>query len=597
MIPGIDLQNTSLFVQAILAALPILCAAGLLVAFRWPARRVMPLVYLLTIGIGLLLWEMTFNVIAASTIQGLFITFDILFIIFGAILLLAVLKQSGAIPVIRQMFVDISPDRRVQVIIIAWLFGSFLEGASGFGTPAAIVAPLLVALGFPAMAAVMLGLMIQSTAVTFGAVGTPVVIGVTAGLESPALAARLAEVGLSFNDYRLIITAQAAIIHGLVGTLMPAFMITMMTRFFGKNRSWREGMSILPFALFSGLAFTVPYVLTGVLLGPEFPSLLGALIGLAIVITAARRGFLVPADTWNFPAESEWPAEWLGTIGSSPSSKEKSEMTKDVPQVEVDIPSPEEPRGRPMPVWLAWLPYGLLAVGLVITRLPALGIGKWVQNVLRIQWEMIFNTPISASTTPLYLPAAVLILVVFLTIGLHRMQRGQVQAAFSEASGILLSAGFVLLFAVPMVRVYINSGVNAAGLSSMPIAMAEWAAVNVGQVWPLLAPTIGALGAFIAGSNTISNLMFSLFQFSIAEQLSIPGSMVVALQAVGAAAGNMIAIHNIVAAAATVGMLGREGALLRKTVIPTLYYVIAAGLVGLAAIYLFNIGDPLLLTD
>jgi lactate permease len=152
-----------LYLQALLAALPILMAAVLLVGLRWPARRVMPLVYLLTAGIGFFIWEMSFSAVAASSIQGLFITFDILFIVFGAILLLAALKQSGAITVIRQMFVDISPDRRVQVIIIAWLFGSFLEGASGFGTPAAIVAPLLVALGFPAMAAVMIGLMVQST--------------------------------------------------------------------------------------------------------------------------------------------------------------------------------------------------------------------------------------------------------------------------------------------------------------------------------------------------------------------------------------------------------------------------------------------------
>ncbi|MFZ6030017.1 MAG: L-lactate permease [Chloroflexota bacterium] len=580
-----------LFIQAVLAALPILLAAGLLVAFRWPARRVMPVVYFLTVGIGLALWEMPLRAVAASTIQGLFITFDILFIVFGAILLLAVLKQSGAIPVIRQMFMDISPDRRVQVIIIAWLFGSFLEGASGFGTPAAIVAPLLVALGFPAMAAVMLGLMVQSTAVTFGAVGTPVLIGMTGGLESPALAARLAEVNLTFNDYRLLVTAQAASIHAIVGTLMPTFMVVMMTRFFGKNRSWTDGMSILPFSLFGGLAFTLPYVLTGVLLGPEFPSLLGALVGLAIVITAARRGFLVPADTWDFPAESEWPVEWMGTIGRlKQPSREKVELADDGAQVRQEAP------GRLMSVWMAWLPYGLLAAGLVITRLPALGVGKWLQDALRIQLESIFNTPISAATTPLYLPAAVLILVVFLTIGLHRMRGEQVRAAFSEASGILLSAGFVLLFAVPMVRVYINSGFNAANLPSMPIAMAEWAAANVGRVWPLLAPSIGALGAFIAGSNTISNLMFSLFQFSIAEQLSISGTLVVALQAVGAAAGNMIAIHNIVAAAATVGLLGREGALLRKTVIPTLYYVVATGLLGLVAVYLLHVGDPVILT-
>jgi len=159
------------------------------------------------------------------------------------------------------------------------------------------------------------------------------------------------------------------------------------------------------------------------------------------------------------------------------------------------------------------------------------------------QWENIFGTGISAATTPLYLPGAVLVAVVVLTLALHRVRWNQTRAALAEASGILLSAGFVLLFAVPMVRVYINSGINVAGLSSMPIAMAEWAATNVGGVWPLVAPTVGALGAFIAGSNTISNLMFSLFQFGVAEQLVISGSFVVALQAVGAAA-NAFAINS-----------------------------------------------------
>jgi lactate permease len=143
------------------------------------------------------------------------------------------------------------------------------------------------------------------------------------------------------------------------------------------------------------------------------------------------------------------------------------------------------------------------------------------------------------------------------------------------------------------VRVYINSDVNAINIGSMPIVMAEWVAVNVGAVWPAFAPLIGALGAFIAGSNTVSNLMFSLFQFGVAEQLLISGAVIVALQSVGAAAGNMIAIHNVVAASATVGLLGQEGATLRKTIIPTVYYVVVAGALGMIAIYLLGFTDPL----
>jgi len=171
-----------------------------------------------------------------------------------------------------------------------------------------------------------------------------------------------------------------------------------------------------------------------------------------------------------------------------------------------------------------------------------------------------------------------------LTVALHRMRGREFLAAFSESSRTLLGAGFVLIFTVPMVRIYINSDVNALGIDSMPIVMADWVAVNVGAVWPFFAPFIGALGAFIAGSNTVSNLMFALLQHGVATALGISAALVVALQAVGAAAGNMIAIHNVVAASATVGLLGQEGATLRRTIIPTIYYLVMTGALGLLAV-------------
>ena len=192
-----------------------------------------------------------------------------------------------------------------------------------------------------------------------------------------------------------------------------------------------------------------------------------------------------------------------------------------------------------------------------------------------------------------------LIVAVVVTWFLHRMSGRQIVGALHDSTRVILGAGFVLIFTVPMVRVYINSGINtyelAGGgtLPSMPIAMAAWVAENVGSVWPFFAPSVGALGAFIAGSNTVSNLMFSLFQFGVAAQLAISGAMVVALQAVGAAAGNMIAIHNVVAASATVGLLGQEGATLRKTILPTLYYLFVVGSLGLIAIYFIRVAAPL----
>ena len=558
-----------LWLQALLAILPIFVAAVLLVGFRLPARLAMPVVYVLAVLIGGFAWMMPPTQIVAASIQGLFIAGEIIFIIFAAILLLNILKRSGAIAAIRAGFTSITPDRRIQVVIVIWLFGSFIEGASGFGTPAAITAPLLVALGFPAVTAVMLGMMVQSTPVTFGAVGTPVLVGVRGGLESAEVNAQLANVGIEFSEYLQIITSHAVLLHAIVGTVMPLLMIMMMTRFFGENRSWTEGLSVWPFALFGGVAFTIPYYITGVFLGPAFPSLLGGLIGLGVVTMAARKGFLMPKDQWDFPDRNTWPTDWVG----------KLEMRLEVPD-------------KMMSPVRAWMPYLLVAVLLVLTRLPQLPFGAALRSLV-FRWEGILGTPVIASTTPLYLPATMLLVVVVMTVVLHRMRIDQFTSAIYESSKTLIGAGFVLIFAVPMVRIYINSGVNALDIQSMPIAMAEWVSLNVGAVWPFFAPFIGALGAFIAGSNTVSNLMFSLFQHGVASALGVSAAMIVALQAVGAAAGNMIAIHNVVAASATVGLLGQEGATLRRTILPTIYYLVATGLLGFIAIHLLDVANPL----
>ncbi|WP_439860886.1 L-lactate permease [Pseudomonas sp. MBLB4136] len=555
---------------ALLAFSPILLAAILLIGLRWPAKRAMPLVYLLTAGIALYAWDMSLNRVLASTVQGLVITAGVLWIIFGAILLLNTLKHSGGITKIRAGFATISPDRRIQAIIIAWLFGCFIEGASGFGTPAAIAAPLLVAIGFPAMAAVMLGMLVQSTPVSFGAVGTPIIIGINSGLDTAALGAQLSAQGSSWEVFLQLITSNVAIIHALVGTLMPLIMVLMLTRFFGQQKSWKAGFEVLPFALFAGLAFTLPYMATGVFLGPEFPSLAGGLIGLAIVTSAARAGFLVPKKTWDFAPAQDWPSEWLGSV-----------------EMKLDALS-----AKPMSSLRAWFPYVLVGALLVVSRVFP-DVSAALKSVLLVFPDILGESGIKADFMPLYLPGGILVTVVLATFFLHRMKLRELTAAIGESSKVLLGAGFVLLFTVPMVRILINSGVNAADLPSMPIAMARYVADSVGGVYPLLAPSVGALGAFIAGSNTVSNMMLSQFQYGVAHSLGISGALIVAVQAIGAAAGNMVAIHNVVAASATVGLLGREGSTLRKTVWPTLYYVLFTGLIALVAIYLLGISDPL----
>ncbi|ABI57621.1 L-lactate permease [Alkalilimnicola ehrlichii MLHE-1] len=577
----------NLGVLVFFALLPLATVALFLVILRWPAKHAMPLAYVVAVLVALFFWGTDLNVVAAASINGIVVALNILFIVFGAILLLYTLKESGAIATIQQGFRDISPDRRVQAIIVAWLFGCLIEGASGFGTPAAIAAPLLVALGFPAMAAVMSALIIQSTPVSFGAVGTPILVGVNAGLADQSVTERVIEaLGTTHAEMVNQIGMQVALIHSLVGFLVPLIMVGMLTRFFGANRSFVDGLRAWPFALFAGVAFVVPYYAVAALLGPAFPSLIGGLIGLAIVVPAARKGFLIPKDTFHFEERSKWEPEWISRLQ--------------------DETTPERAEGFALSQMQAWAPYVVVAVLLVLTRTIDPVVDA-LQSV-RFAWEDIFGSGITAASTPLYLPGFVLLVTSVITYFLHQMwTHGNYLNAWKTAGRTILAAGVALIFAVPMVQVFINSapdglqtveeirmalqdGVGlgaAAQVASMPEMLAQGVATLTGGLWPLFSPLIGGLGAFLAGSNTVSNLMFSFFQISTAEQIGLTASgatWVVALQAVGGAGGNMVTVHNVVAASATVGLIGREGDIIRKTLLPMVYYVLAAGLIGMAII-------------
>ena len=541
--------------MAVLALLPILIVFALIVLFRWPATKAMPVSFIITCILAFSVWKVPILQIAAASIDGLVTAGSILYIVLGAILLLNLQQESGAISSIRRSMYLISPDRRVQAIIIAFLFGAFIEASAGFGTPAAVAAPLLVAIGFPAMAAVMVSLIIQSTPVSFGAIGTPILIGVNAGLSGqPEVMNYLTSLSLEFPPYLNAIGGKVAIIHGITGTLIPLILVMMMTRFFGHRRSWTEGLSIWRFALFAGLCFTVPYTLIGYFLGPEFPSLIGSLLGLALVIPLAKMGFLIPKDPWDFPGKETWPNEWIG---------QKIEE-KDVAKAEVKV-------------FTAWFPYILVALLLLLSRL-------WmpIKNILAgvtLQWTGIFQTSISTSFQPIFLPGFWFFVAVIISLFIQKISFSQAKRAAARSFKILLGPTVALGFAVPMVKVFINSGVPG-GYDKMPVVLASGAAALVGGAWTAFAPVIGALGAFIAGSNTFSNMMFSLFQFTTALKTgAIPG-VIVALQAVGGAAGNMICVHNVVAASAVVGLLGREGLLIRKTLIPMIYYIFVAALIG-----------------
>jgi len=548
----------------VLALLPIIAVAFFLVVLRWPASRAMPICYFVAAALALFVWKVPGWKVAAASINGLVIAGTLLYIIFGAILLLNTLQESGGLRAIRKGFTDITPDRRIQVIIIAWLFGSLMEGAAGFGTPAAICVPLLVGLGFPALAAVVAGMIIQSTSVSFGAAGTPILIGVNRGLASEQAVHDYAlQIGFTeWTDFLAMIGWKVAVLHAIAGVLVPLIVVMFLTRFFGRNKSFREGLRVWKFAIFASLAMVIPYLIVAYTLGPEFPSLLGGLVGLIIVTTGARKGFLMPNkdQSWEFDKKENWNPDWTGKIEISETNSNNS-----------------------MGLLKAWAPYLLVVLLLILTRLSALPLKEWIS--WKVTLPKLFGTEIAPNFQPLYLPGTIFILVSFITYFLHRVDVASYKRAWSSSLKAGLAASSALVFTVPMVQVFINSDGGAANCPKMPIALAEGVAALAGSAWPIFSPFIGGIGAFVAGSNTISNMMFSLFQFDVGQRIGVDPSWVVALQAVGGAAGNMICVHNVVAASAVVGLLGKEGLVIRRTLVPFVYYALLTGAVGYSIVW------------
>ncbi|MDK2821300.1 MAG: lactate permease, partial [Clostridia bacterium] len=327
-----------------------------MVGMNWPATKAMPIAWIVASILGFSVWGMNTQWIAAASINGFLNAMKLFIIVLGAIALLQVLKTSGALASINNGFNNVTRDRRIQAIIIAWMFGAFIEGAAGFGTPAAIAAPLLLGMGFPPLAAVMVCLICNSTPVSFGAVGTPIIVGMDVALNIPAVTSTFPE-GLTMAEYVRQIGISAAIFHGICGIFVPLMMVCMLTAFFGEgeNRSWKKGLEVAPFAIFAGFAFTVPYVLVALTMGCEVPSLLGGLIGLAVVTLAAMKGFLMPKNIWVFPDQDKWEEEWLG-LEKAGSGTESSHI----------------------PLLTAWTPYILVALSLVLTRLRFLPFGDYL---------------------------------------------------------------------------------------------------------------------------------------------------------------------------------------------------------------------------
>ncbi|MDR1657126.1 MAG: L-lactate permease [Deltaproteobacteria bacterium] len=550
---------------AFLALIPILVALILMVGLRLGAMKAMPLAWLSCVIIALLAWHLPFKYVIALSLNGVVSAVGVLIIVFGALLILHTLQYSGAMETIQYGMQGISRDMRVQGIIIGFMFGAFIEGAAGFGTPAALAAPLLLSLGFPPFAAAVLCLVFNSFCVTFGAVGTPLLVGFGASLKEVITATVNSGQISSYDAFMKASGETATLMHAPMAIFLAIFMLGFITRYYGPKRSWKEGFAAWKFALFSALAFVIPYLLLAWLIGPELPSLVGALIGLAIVIVAAKKGICVPKDVWTFGPADKWDPSWTGTINFGGKTEFKPHMSQ----------------------FMAWLPYVLIGALLVVTRINSIGLKGWLSThgVIRFK-EILGYSNVNDQLQLLYLPGTIpFILVALLTIVLHKMSGPKATKAWRDTFLKMKAPTISLIASVALVKIFQGSSVNpalaagAVALDSMPLTMAKTMAAIVGSAWPMVASFAGGLGAFITGSNTVSNMLFGLFQWDLAGQLGVSRLLVVSAQAVGGAMGNMICIHNIVAVCSVVGLSNREGEIFKKTFIPFIIYGLVVGII------------------
>jgi len=497
---------------ALLAAAPILLILVLMLVLRWSAARAGIAGLVLALPLARLAFGFgasdddgvqpgMLRAFGGVLAEGGFTTATILWILWPALALHGHQERSGALDALRAGLGRLTSDRPLQVLLVGWFLSLFLEGAAGFGTPVALVAPILVGLGVPPLQAVVLALLGHAAGVSFGALGTPV-------LAQAALTG-LDPVGIAWRT---------AMLHAACGGLLMVFFV----------RTAAAAGGIAPSSGWAGLAavsFLLPCLALAALVGPELATLGGALAGAAVLIGVLRRRALA-AVGGRFTGGD-------GPLGAGAGAA-------------------------------AW-PYGVLVLLVLGTRaLPP--VATALDGVV-LEWTLFERY--TGVMKPLAHPGSLLLVALLVGIRLQGHPPGDAARALGRAARRLAPVTVALLAMLCLSRLMLHAGM---------IGALEQAAVRqIGGAWPWIAPAVGALGSFVTGSATASNVLFSTLQAQTAQALSLPVPGLLAAQGFGAAIGNVVCPHNIVAGAATVGLAGREAEILRRTLLPCAVYLAAGG--------------------
>ncbi len=499
-----------------------------------PAHYALPLAAFLTYAVKLIYFQSDPNAVNAAVVAGMLNAWTPILIIWGAVLLFKTMEHSGSMDRVRNWLNGITGNRVAQLMIIAWAFAFLIEGVSGFGTPAALAAPLLVGLGFPPVRAAIVCLIMNSVPVSFGAVGTPTWFG-------------FGKLGLT-PEQLLEVGRKTSQIHFCAALVIPVIALLFAV-------PWREIKKNIVFVYLSILSCTVPYFILA-RFSFEFPSLIGGLTGVIISALLAARG-----------------------IGLANSNEKRT--AGDAPQSRGIIPAS-------FPIWGSVLLLTITRIkqlkikGLLTDQSPSwtCKLGSFADLTLTpscvISLKNIFGTTQSWCLKALFVPSIIPFFVISgITMMLMKLSRKTVAAILHDTYTRMRAPIVALMGALAMVNMLMEGGNN-----SCTAIIGRCFAQLSGRNWQYFASCLGAVGAFFSGSNTLSNLTFGGIQASIANSLGLDLTTILALQSVGGAMGNMVCINNIVAVCSILGIYAQEGFIIKRTIIPLLIYAAIAAIVS-----------------
>jgi lactate permease len=537
-----------LWVSALLAALPIIVLLVALGVIRFSAHLSAALALVTALGVALLLYRMPAALAFDSAAMGvLFGVWSVAWIAFHAVYFHNVTVATGRFDAIKRVLAGFSEDRRLQALLIAFSFGALLEGVAGGGSPIAITAAMMAALGFPPVKAVVLALLANTAPVAFGGLGNPLIV--LGRLTAPIM-------HLKQEQATELFSAAVGRQVPVLALIIPAFLVVVLA-------GWKRMLEVWPAVLTAGLAFAAMQFVASNYISASLVDVLAALTAMAALWILTR--FWQPATVWRFDGEEATPAKSLGAA--------KAE------------------RGA----LYAWMPYIILILAIFLSRIGTIfkNLPVWLdltKLLHKADWifawpglhnHVVQHPPITAKNAPyaatftvdfLFSPGTVALIAAVIA-GFAMGARPGLLVATYRKTLFQMRWALATIFMILAIAFVMN---YSGATQTLGLALA-----TTGVLFPLFSAYIGWLGVFLTGSDASTNSLFGPMQVISAQQLDLNPILAGATNTSGGVMGKMISPQNLSIGATAIGQSGKEGSLLRQTFLWSLLLTAVVGVISL----------------